>query len=303
MRNTLISALLFMSVPSFVMAGQLFHAPESDRRTEVTQLGYVDAHDDMQGKDYACVVYKEQDRRSGKWELKVRLKGGVSRTISIKPDTSSFRRKMSQAARDGMKYFLWGYHMSPSEDDARRIENRIYFNESGKPEYLQVHLVTRNRDGSPKEAKIARVKWPVVEQEKLLSAPESRGSTVTKALAYLDSYDVIAARRYAYLAYTETDKESGKWTVKIDGNVTASTTIDPDSGPLRRKIRDAGKAGEKYVVWGFRIEPRDDDPRLVETRVYFGKSLEPTAVEIHLITRQADGGPGEEQVARFDWPA
>jgi hypothetical protein len=303
MRNMLVSVLLLMSAPSIATAGQLVHAPGSDRRTEVTELGYIDAHDDVQGKDYACVIYKEQDRRSGEWELKVKLKGGVSRTTSIKPDTSSFRRRMSDAAAEGMKYFLWGYHMDPSEDDARRIENRIYFSDTGKPQYLQVHLVTRNRDGSAKEAKVARVKWPATEQGRRLSLPDSDRSTAIKELAYLDSYDVAAARHYAYLAYKETDTDSGKWVVKIDGNVTASTTIDPDSGPLRRKIRDAARAGRKYVVWGFQIQPREDDPRLVETRVYFGKTLRPTAVEIHLVTRQADGGAGKEQVARFDWPA
>lgn len=302
MRNILIPALL-LAVSSAAAAGQLVEAPESSSRTKVTELAYIDARDDVQGKDYACVVYKEEDTRSGEWELKIKLKGGISRTTSVKPDTSSFRRKMSEAAREGQGYFLWGYHMSPSSEDARRIENRVYFDDGGQPESLQVHLVTRNSDGSAKAPKIAKVKWPESEDEKLLSAPESTVSTEIRELAYLDSYDVMAARRYAYLAYQETDTKSGKWTVTINGNITASTTIDPESGPLRRKIKDAAKDGRKYVTWGFHLAPRDDDPRLVETRVFFGSSLKPNAVEIHLITRQADGGPGERQVARFDLPA
>lgn len=302
MRKILIP-LLLLAVPSLVSAAQLATAPKSDSRTEVSQLAYIDARDEIQGKDYGCVVYKETDKRSGEWELKVRLKGGISRTTSIKPDTSSFRRAMAEAALEGREYFLWGYHMSPGQEDARRIENRIYFSDTGRPESLQVHLVMRNRDGSPKEARIAKVKWPEGEDEKLLSAPESSGSTQVRELAYLDSYDVMAARTYAYLAYQETDRKSGKWKVTINGNVTASTTIDPESGPLRRKIKDAAKVGKKYVVWGFHMEPSEKDPRLVEMRVFFGKSLKPSAVEIHLITRQADGGPGERQVARFDLPA
>ena len=65
----------------------------------------------------------------------------------------------------------------------------------------------------------------------------------------------------------------------------------------------AANEGKDYITTGFSLTPKDNDPRLVENRVYFDKSLNPTRVEIHIVTRNVDGSPTEKKVARFKWPA
>jgi len=56
------------------------------------------------------------------------------------------------------------------------------------------------------------------------------------------------------------------------------------------------------MVFGFNLKPSINDPRLVENRVYFDQSKKPTHIEIHLVTRKADGSPTDKQVAEIDWP-
>lgn len=284
---------------------QLFYPPKSSRNTEVTQLAYLESPDAVQGKDYACLVYKETNTKSEKWNLKIELKG--MRTTNIDPESPVLRKKMSEAAVDGMDYFVMGASITPTDNDPRLVENRIYFDESLNPEYLQIHLVTRNADGSPTEEQIARVEWPAGrndgDEKQVLSAPKSSGSTLIDELAYINSYDVIANSDYAYLAYKATNTKTGKWILKIKAKVTSSTSIDPNDRSLRRSIMKAAKEGKDYITTGFSLTPKDNDPRLVENRVYFDKSLNPTRVEIHIVTRNVDGSPTEKKVAKFKWPA
>jgi hypothetical protein len=56
------------------------------------------------------------------------------------------------------------------------------------------------------------------------------------------------------------------------------------------------------LVFGFNLQPSENDPRLVENRLFFDDSQNPTHVEMHLVTRKADGTPTEKQVARIEWP-
>ena len=67
----------------------------------------------------------------------------------------------------------------------------------------------------------------------------------------------------------------------------------------------AGQAaadGKDYMVFGFNLQPRGDDPRLVENRLYFDDSKNPTHIEIQVVTRNADGSAREKQVEKIDWP-
>ncbi len=284
---------------------QLFYPPKSSRRTEVTQLAYLESPDAVQGKDYACLVYKEENTKTEKWKLKIELKG--MRTTNIDPESPVLRKKMSEAALDGMDYFVMGASITPTDNDPRLVENRIYFDESLNPEYLQIHLITRNADGSPTEEHIARVEWPVGknggDDKQLLSAPESSGSTKIEELSYINSYDIIANRDYAYLAYKMTNTKTGKWILKIKAKVTSSTSIDPNDRSLRRSIMKAANEGKDYITTGFSLTPKDNDPRLVENRVYFDKALNPSYVEIHIVTRNVDGSATEKKVVKFKWPA
>ncbi len=291
------------SFSSLFSSGQLVHAPESTDRKKITQLAYLESYDGVLDDDYAFVAYKEEYTRTGEWKLKI--KGKKVADTSIKPEHPIIRQKISDAAQSGKDFFVMGFNIQPRNNDPRLVENRIYFNESLKPEYVEIHLVTRNRDGLPKAKKVAKFDWPEQQsnsEKKLLSAPESTATTEIEELAYISSYDVIANADYAYLAYKLTDKKSGKWVLKIAGKDTAGSSIDPERASLAKNIKKAAEQGKKYITTGFQITPGEGDPRMVEHRVYFDKSLEPSYVEMIVVTRKADGSANEKQIAKFAWP-
>ena len=122
-------------------------------------------------------------------------------------------------------------------------------------------------------------------------------------LAYVESYDAVVDKMYAFVVYKETKTANGRWVIRIKSAVTAGAVFDPDNSSFKNALRKAGAHDEKYLVWGFNLAPKDGDPRLVENRVLVDQSGNPTALEVHLITRKADGAPMEEQVATIPWPA
>lgn len=137
--------------------------------------------------------------------------------------------------------------------------------------------------------------------EQLLKLPKE-GTYKYEQLGYLESHDDVVNKTYAYLAYKETSASSGDWRVRISATVTAGTMMDPKM--MVKKSEEAERSGNGHFIWGFQLKPREgsNDTRLVETRV-FQKEGKPTHVEVHLITRNADGSAKEEKVGRFDWPA
>lgn len=138
--------------------------------------------------------------------------------------------------------------------------------------------------------------------KQLIYPPKASGYEHNEQLAYIESYDGIINKTYAFVAYKETDSKKGRWKLKIRSKETASSSIDPGHSIVRRKIAEAAKEGKDYFVMGFGMTPKGDDPRLVENRIYFDESLQPSEVEIHLVTRKPDGGATDKQVVRFDWP-
>ncbi len=58
---------------------------------------------------------------------------------------------------------------------------------------------------------------------------------------------------------------------------------------------------EAHFVWGFNLQSKEGDPRLVENRVMLGSDRKPSVLEVHLVTRKADGSAREEQVATAVW--
>ncbi len=79
-------------------------------------------------------------------------------------------------------------------------------------------------------------------------------------------------------------------------------SFDPDSPSLKNAFKKAAGHDEPYCVWGFNLQPKGNDPRLVENRVLINQSGKPTAIEIHLITRKADGSARDKEVVSVEWP-
>jgi len=138
--------------------------------------------------------------------------------------------------------------------------------------------------------------------ERTVSLPKDTWAKEYKELAYLSSQDAVTGFNYEYLAFKETKKKTGEWKLRIKGSKTAGTFFRPDSASLKRTIKKAAKEGKNYIVHGFQMMPAKNDPRLVENRLYFDKSLQPTAIEMHVVTRNADGSPKKRKIVKFAWP-
>lgn len=140
------------------------------------------------------------------------------------------------------------------------------------------------------------------DSDQVVTAPKSSPQVQVEQLAYVESFDAVVDKDYAYVVYKETRTDSGKWVVRIKGSVTAGAVFDPDSSALKSAIKKAAGHDEPYLVWGFNLQPKEGDPRLVESRILLDSDGKPSAIEVHLVTRKADGSAREEKVVTADWP-
>lgn len=134
----------------------------------------------------------------------------------------------------------------------------------------------------------------------LIEAPASDASHVYETLAYLDAYDAVLNCDYAFVAYKETNRGSGEWCVRIRSSQTAGAFFDPTM--MRQKAREVDARGEPHFVWGYSFEPSAGDPRHIEFRVH-QTGGKPSAIEMLVRLRRADGTPGVLQSVRMPWPA
>lgn len=135
-----------------------------------------------------------------------------------------------------------------------------------------------------------------------ISLPKSSNSIVYEQMGYLDSFDAVVDKLYAYLIYKETKTSNGKWAVRIKGSASPGATFDPENRSLETAIQKAYAHGKQYLVWGFNLVPKDADPCFVENRLFLGNEGEPTKIELHLTTRNPEGAALEEKIETVDWP-
>ncbi len=140
------------------------------------------------------------------------------------------------------------------------------------------------------------------DSDQVVTAPKSSPHMEVEQLAYVESFDAVVDKDYAFVVYKETKTDSGKWVIRIKGSVTAGTVFDPDNSALKMAFKKAAGHEEPYFVWGFNLQPKDGDPRLVENRVLVDADGKPTALELHLITRKADSSARDEKVVKVEWP-
>ncbi len=141
------------------------------------------------------------------------------------------------------------------------------------------------------------------DNDQVVKAPKSSPHIEVEQLAYLESFDAVIDKDYAFVVYKEKKVASGKWAIKIKGSATGGTVLDLDNVSLKKAFKKGAGHEAPYIVWGFNIQPKDNDPRLVENRVLIDQSGKPTALEVHLITRKADGSAKQKEVASIVWPA
>ena len=137
------------------MPATLIEAPASNSSTEYTTLAYVDAYEAVLNDDYAFVAYKEKDKGSGEWRVRISSRhtaGGV-----FEPE--AMRLQARSAGAQGKPYFVWGYSFDPSAGDPRCIQFRVHVKD-GKPSQIEIFVQARNADASAAEPKSVMFAWP-----------------------------------------------------------------------------------------------------------------------------------------------
>lgn len=140
------------------------------------------------------------------------------------------------------------------------------------------------------------------DRDQVVPAPTSSSHTEVEQLAYVESFDAVVDKDYAFVIDKETKTATGKWVIRIKSSVTAGAVFDPDSSALNGAIKRAAGHDEPHIVWGFSLQPSKGDPRLVETRLLIDGDGRPTSLEHHLITRKADQAARDEKVVTVPWP-
>jgi hypothetical protein len=134
----------------------------------------------------------------------------------------------------------------------------------------------------------------------LIEAPVSTAMQEIVTLAAIDAYDAVNNDDYAFVAYKETDRDGGAWRVRIKARHMTGVVFEPEA--MRLQARAAGAQGKAYFGWGNGIEPSAGDPRRVEYRVHVREG-KPSAIEIVVQLRKADGTADAAKAVSFAWPA
>lgn len=137
------------------MSTTLMEAPASTPSQAIEMMGAIDAYDAVLNDDYAFVMFKETDRDSGAW--RVRIKGRHMTGVVFEPEQMRFQARAAGA--QGKLFFTWGNGIDPSTGDARMIQYRVHVADS-KPAAIEIVLQTRLADGTAAAAKSLKQAWP-----------------------------------------------------------------------------------------------------------------------------------------------
>ena len=133
----------------------------------------------------------------------------------------------------------------------------------------------------------------------LVEAPVSDSNYRYETLAYVDAYDAVLNCDYAFVAYKETDN-SGEWRVRIRSSQTAGAVFERVA--IRNKARETGAYGKPWFQWGYSFDPSAGDPRNIQFRVHVTGG-QPSAIEILVQLRNADGTAAGAKSVKFAWPS
>lgn len=134
---------------------QLVEAPASTDSYAYEQLGYLQARDAVLHLNYAFVAYKETEKSTGNWCVRIKS----SQTAGAVFEPKMINEKALVASEEGKPYFTWGYSFEPSAGDPRMIEFRVHV-AGEKPSEIEMVARLRKGDGTPGEAKSVKFRWP-----------------------------------------------------------------------------------------------------------------------------------------------
>lgn len=133
----------------------------------------------------------------------------------------------------------------------------------------------------------------------LLEAPVSNAVAEYETLGYVEAHDAVLDLAYAFIAYKERSRATGEWRVRIRSSRTGGAVLEPLL--MAYNARVAHGEGRSWFTWGYSLEPRAGDPRMIQFRVHV-RDGEPDEVEVLVRLRRADHSPGELHAIRFLWP-
>ena len=135
--------------------------------------------------------------------------------------------------------------------------------------------------------------------KQLVEAPASDSARTYETLGYVDAYDAVINCDYAFVAYKETDRDTGEWRVRIKSTQTAGAVFEP--AMIKNQARSAGAQGKPWFQWGYSFDPSAGDPRHIEFRVHV-QNGQASEVEMIVQLRKFDHSADVEKTVKFPWP-
>ena len=137
------------------MPTKLIEAPASTPSQEINILAELDAYDAVLNDDYAFVAFKEMDKSSGDW--RVRIKARHLAGVVFEPE--AMRLNSRSAGAQGKPFFTWGNCIDATAGDPRSVQYRVHVKD-GKPSHIEIAVQLRKADGSADAPKSVKFAWP-----------------------------------------------------------------------------------------------------------------------------------------------
>lgn len=131
---------------------------ELNSSQQIARLGFVEARDDVDQKTVGFVVCHRKNLDTLEEDVIIQSNIAVGAGLTL----SEARKKAQQALAESKPFVTFGLPFNPlGPGDKRMVEYRLY-QQNGEPTAIEVFVVMRNADRSPKEAKTLRVDWPII---------------------------------------------------------------------------------------------------------------------------------------------
>lgn len=137
------------------MPPSLLEAPADTVSQSFTPLASVEAYDAVLNDDYAFVAYKETDRATGAWRIRILARHLTG--VVFEPE--AMRLQARAAAALGKAFFAWGNGIDPSAGDPQMLQDRVHVKD-GKPAPVEIYVQLRKADHSPDAPKSVEFAWP-----------------------------------------------------------------------------------------------------------------------------------------------
>jgi hypothetical protein len=137
------------------MPTKLIEAPSSTLSQDIKVLAEIEAYDAVLNDDYAFVAFKETDKSSGDW--RVRVKARHISGVVFEPE--AMRLNARSAGAQGKPFFTWGNGIDATAGDARCVQYRVHVKD-GKPSEIEIFVQLRRADGTADAPKSVQFAWP-----------------------------------------------------------------------------------------------------------------------------------------------